>query len=146
MRAVFAIVTLLTACGMGAEAPALQPTAGPTAQVDVATAPPTATPTPGLPKGKLTIAGHVVGNGVQARAQVQRQTFFPQLAHECGLFFDDDDFAPVDDADPVGHGLGLFDVMRGQNDRDAAFAQLGDQIPHIAPKRYVHAGGGLVQK
>ena len=73
--------------GMGAEAPALQPTAGPTAQVDVATAPPTATPTPGLPKGKLTIAGHVVAVDVADTVEARRQGLSdrPSLAPDTGM-------------------------------------------------------------
>ena len=36
--------------------------------------------------------------------------------------------------------------MGGQDDGDAGFAQLADQLPHVAAQLHVHASGRLVQK
>jgi hypothetical protein len=52
----------------------------------------------------------------------------------------------ADDAHPVGHLLGLLDIMGGEDDGDAAFAKLAHHLPHVAPQLDVDARGGLVQE
>ena len=52
--------------------------------------------------------------------QLQRQLLPAELAHQLGLVLDQDQLALVDDADAIGHLLGFFDVVRREDDRDAA--------------------------
>src|SRR3546814_4446145 len=40
----------------------------------------------------------------------------------------------------------LLDVVGGQDDGDAAFAQAADHLPHVAAQLDVDPGGGLVQE
>ena len=47
---------------------------------------------------------------------------------------------------PVGHGLGLFDVMGRQDDRDAVFLQAAHDLPHVPAQFHVHARGRLVEE
>ena len=54
-----------------------------------------------------------------AACKLQRQLLLAELAHQLGLVLDQDDLALADDADAVGHLLGLVDVVRGQDDRHA---------------------------
>src|SRR5688500_7390372 len=51
--------------------------------------------------------------------EVQRELLLAELPHEDGFLLHHDQLALVDDADAVGHLLGLVDVMRGENDGDA---------------------------
>ena len=78
--------------------------------------------------------------------QVQRQLLLAELLHQLGLLLDHDQLALVDHADAVGHLLGLVDVVGGQDDGDAAFAQAPHQRPHVAAQLDVHARGRLVEK
>ena len=78
--------------------------------------------------------------------QVERQLSLAELLHQLGLLLDDDQLPLVDDADPVGHLLRLVDVVRGQDDGDAAGAQPPHERPHVAPELDVHAGGRLVEE
>ena len=78
--------------------------------------------------------------------QLQRQLLLAELAHQLGLVLDQDDLALADDADAVGHLLGLVDVVRGQDDGHAAVAQRAHQLPHVAPQLDVDAGGRLVEE
>src|ERR1022692_680087 len=52
----------------------------------------------------------------------------------------------VQDGDPVAQALGLFEAMRGEEDRDAAAAELGDQLVHVPGRDRVQAGGRLVEE
>ena len=65
-------------------------------------------------------AASAAGICVQRLLQLQRQLLPAELAHQLGLVLDQDDLALADDADAVGHLLGLVDVVRGQDDRHAA--------------------------
>jgi hypothetical protein len=38
----------------------------------------------------------------------------------------------VQDRDPVAQALGLFEAMRGEEDRHTAAAELGDQLVHVS--------------
>src|SRR3546814_2691109 len=55
-------------------------------------------------------------------------------------------FAFVDYAHTISHFLGLFDIMRRQDDGDATGAKLPHEMPHVAPQLENHSGGGLLQK
>ena len=57
-----------------------------------------------------------------------------------------DDLAAGDDRDPVGEALGLVHVMGGEEDRLAEVAEAGDQVPRLAPRLGVEAGGRLVEE
>jgi len=59
---------------------------------------------------------------------------------------DQDDLTFADDPDPVGHLLGLFDIVGGQDNRDTLLAQPADHLPHVAPQLDVDAGGRLVEE
>ena len=69
-----------------------------------------------------------------------------ELLHQRGLLLDQDQLALVDDADAVGHLLGLLDVVGGEDDGDAALAQPAHQLPHVAAQLDVDAGGRLVEE
>ena len=58
-----------------------------------------------------------------------------------------DDPAPVDDHDPVAEGVGLVEVVGGQEHRRPALrAQPGDVVPEVGPRLRVQAGGRLVEE
>ena len=78
--------------------------------------------------------------------EVQRELLLAELAHQRRLFLDHDQLALVHDADAVGHLLGLVDVVRGQDDGDAALAQAPHQRPHVAAQLDVDPGGRLVEE
>ena len=78
--------------------------------------------------------------------QVQRQLLLAELLHQDVLVLDQDDLALADHPDPVGHLLGLLDVMGGQDDGDAVLAQRADHVPHVAPQLHVDARGRLVEE
>jgi hypothetical protein len=48
--------------------------------------------------------------------------------------------------DAVGHLLGFFDVVGGQDDGYAALAQSAHHLPHVAPQLDVNPCRGFVQK
>ena len=77
---------------------------------------------------------------------MQLEPLLAELLHQAGLVLDQDDLALVDDADAVGHLLGLFDVMRGQDDGDAFGLQRPHHFPHALAQFDVDAGGGLVEE
>ncbi len=57
-----------------------------------------------------------------------------------------DDPAAVQDADPVGQLVGLFEVLRGQEDRDAAGRELADDPPHHPAASRIQARRRLVEE
>ena len=58
-----------------------------------------------------------------------------------------DEPALVEHGDPVGQLVGLLQVLRGEEDRDAVLAdQVVDDLPHGAPAARVEPGGWLVQE
>ena len=52
----------------------------------------------------------------------------------------------IDDTDPVRHLLGFLDVVCGENDRHAGFAEAPNHVPHVLAQFHVYAGGRLVQE
>ena len=88
------------------------------------------------------------GAGIDSSGSVQVQAQFlaAQLAHQLRLVFHQYQLAAIDDADAVGHLLGFLDVMRGQDDGDAAGAQLTHHLPHVAAQFHVDAGRGFVEE
>ena len=62
------------------------------------------------------------------------------------LFLHHHDLALVDHPDAVGHFLGLFDVVSGEDNGDALFAQATNHRPHVAPQFHVNAGGRFVEE
>ncbi len=60
---------------------------------------------------------------------MQDELLAAELAHEALLLLDDNDLAVIDDAYPVSQLLGLFDVMRRQDNGHPGFAQPLDDIP-----------------
>ena len=85
-------------------------------------------------------------NGIELLLQLELELLLAELVHQRGLVLDQDHLALVDDADPVGHQLGLFDVMRGQDDGDAGGAERAHHLPHVLAQFDVDAGGRLVQE
>ena len=78
--------------------------------------------------------------------EVQGQLLAAELLHQGRLLLDQDQLALADHADPVGHLLGLLDIMGGEDDGDAALAEAPDQLPHVAAQLDVDAGGRLVEE
>lgn len=59
----------------------------------------------------------------------------------------DDDMAAVDDGDALGEPVGLFEVVRGEQDGQALVAgEARDLVPHRGAGLRVEAGGGLVEE
>ena len=56
-----------------------------------------------------------------------------------------DDLTGPHDREVVGQGLGLLEVVRGEQHRGALVAQSADQPPHLAPALRVETGGGFVE-
>src|SRR5262249_53285803 len=54
------------------------------------------------------IAVQAIGHFVERRLQFERQLLLAELLHQGLLFLDENELAFVDDADAVGHFLGLF--------------------------------------
>src|SRR3546814_19118291 len=69
-----------------------------------------------------------------------------ELGHQRGLVFDQHDFAVVDDADAIGHLLGFLDVVRGENNGDAAFTQRAYHLPHVVTQFHVDTRAGLIEE
>ena len=58
----------------------------------------------------------------------------------------DEDFAVVDDGEAVAEFVGLFHVVRGEDDGDAFGAEAADGFPHGDAALRVEAGAGLVEE
>ena len=58
----------------------------------------------------------------------------------------DDDLAVIHDHDPVAQRVGLFEVVRGEEDGRAALAKPADVLPEVRPVLRVEAGRGLVEE
>ena len=76
----------------------------------------------------------------------QRELPLAELLHQRRLLLHDDQLAVVDDADAVGHFLGLVDVVRRQDDRHALVPQPAHERPHVAAQLHVDARGRLVEE
>jgi len=57
-----------------------------------------------------------------------------------------DDAAVVEDRDPAGELIGLLQVLRGEEDRDAGRHQVANDLPHGPAAARIKAGGRLVQE
>ena len=57
-----------------------------------------------------------------------------------------DDPTVVDDDDPVGQGVGLVEVLGGEQQGDAVGHQLADHVPHAQPAGGVEPGGRFVEE
>ena len=57
-----------------------------------------------------------------------------------------DDAAVIHDGDAVAQALGLIHVVRGENDGAARLLELVDQVPQMAARLGIEAGGRLVEK
>ena len=69
-----------------------------------------------------------------------------ETGHHGVFLVNHEQLAAIDNTDAVGHHLGLFDVMRGQDDGDAARAHLIYDRPHALAQFHVDAGGGFVEE
>ena len=86
------------------------------------------------------------GIAVSGSASMMSSVLLAHLGHQRLLLVDRDQLAAADDADAVGHLLGFLDVMGGEDDRRAVGAKLAHQVPHVAAKLDVDAGGRLVEE
>ena len=68
------------------------------------------------------------------------------MLHHRGLVIDHQDLSLADDPDPVSHQFGFLDIMRGKNDRRAAFPQGTDLLPHTLAQLDIDASGGFIEK
>ena len=57
-----------------------------------------------------------------------------------------DDPAVVEQRDAVGEPVGLLEVLRGQEDRDAAGDEVADDVPHRPAAARIEAGRRLVEE
>src|SRR3546814_17605002 len=69
-----------------------------------------------------------------------------ELGHQRGLVFDQHDFAVVDDADAIGHLLGFLDVVRGENNGEAAFTPRAYHLPHVVTQLPVDTRAGPIEE
>ncbi len=90
--------------------------------------------------------GEAGRNGVEPIDDLQDEALLAELAHQLGFLLDQDHLAFVDDADAVGHLLGLFDVVRGEDDGDAGCAQRAHHLPHVLAQLDVDARRRLVEE
>ncbi len=58
----------------------------------------------------------------------------------------DEDLAVVDDGDAVAEFVGLFHVVRGEDDGDALLPEGADGLPHGDAALRIETGGGLVEE
>ncbi len=71
-------------------------------------------------------------------SQITLQLLRSALAH---------DDARVDDGDPGGQLVGLFEVLGSEHDGHAVFfVEPHDLVPYGAPRRRVETGGGLIEE
>ncbi len=82
----------------------------------------------------------------QRLLQMNCQLPSPQFTHQRRLLFHQHQLTFGDYPDAVGHFLGLFDVMRGQDDGHAVVAQASYHLPHVATQRDVDARRRLIEK
>ncbi len=80
------------------------------------------------------------------RGEIEHQLLLAELAHQRRFFLNKDELALADDADPIGHLFGLFDIVRGEDDGDAVLAQPAHHLPHVAPQLDIDAGAGLIEE
>src|SRR4051812_11010209 len=92
------------------------------------------------------MAGKRRGDAVERLVQLQGQALLAELTHELGLLLDNNELALADHPDPVGHLLGLFDVMGGEDDGHAGRAERAHEAPHVLPELDVDAGRRLVEE
>jgi hypothetical protein len=78
--------------------------------------------------------------------QFDRHLLAAHPGHQCGLVLHQEDAPLVDDADPVGHRLGLLEVMGRQDDGDAVGLELPHRLPHALAQFHVDPGGGFVEE
>ncbi len=58
-----------------------------------------------------------------------------------------DDLAVVDDHDPLGHRVGLVQIVGGEHDGHAVLPpEAEDVVPQVGPALRVEAGGGLIEE
>ena len=57
-----------------------------------------------------------------------------------------DDPAVVEDRDPIGEPVRLLEVLRGQEDRDAAVDEVADDLPHRPAAARIEPGRRLVEE
>src|SRR5687768_18183982 len=72
-------------------------------------------------------------NAVEAFVEGQGQLPLAELLHQLDLFLDEDQLAPADHPDAVGHLLRFLDIMGGEDDGDSGFPESPYQLPHVAP-------------
>src|SRR5690606_8181919 len=99
-----------------------------------------------VPRKLQRETGEALRNTLERLLEMQRHLLLAELLHQRRLFLDQDEAALVDDRDPVGHLLGLLDVVGGQDDGDAGIAQAPDDLPHVAAQFHVDAGRRLVEE
>ena len=88
----------------------------------------------------------VAGDRLQRQLEVNRQVPLAQLLHQDVLVLNQDDLALGDDPDPVGHLLGLLDIVGGEDDGDASGPQGPDHLPHVPSEFDIDPRRGLVQE
>lgn len=64
---------------------------------------------------------------LESHAQLALSEFFKEL----GFLFHQDEFALIDDADPIGHLLRFLDVVRGEDHGHPTFPELFYHLPHL---------------
>ncbi|SUA41734.1 Uncharacterised protein [Nocardia africana] len=96
--------------------------------------------------------GHQLAEGGHRLAQLRRIQRDHLAVAAAGLLLEfvggalGDHRALVDDDDVVAEDVGLFQILRGQQNRDALLLERVDQIPHTLAAARVQAGGRLVEE
>ena len=86
------------------------------------------------------------GDGVQWRSQLQSDLFLSHAGHEPDLVFHQKNVTFVDHSHPICDGFGLFELMSGQDDRDAIGLQISHHIPHVLPELDIDAHRRFIKK
>jgi hypothetical protein len=97
--------------------------------------------------GKRQVVGaQAFRQRLQRLRQFEPELLASELLHQRRFLFDQQQLAAVDDAHPVGDFFRLLDIVGGQDDGDAACAQLLDKLPHLPAQVDVDTGGRLVEE
>ena len=91
-------------------------------------------------------ADRALRSGSRARSANSTMCSPPMEAMSCCGRAEGDDLAVVHDGDAIAEALGLVHVVRGENDGAAAPLEVVDQVPQMAARLGIEAGGGLVEK
>ncbi len=85
------------------------------------------------------------GDVVSVRV-TEREAVAGDLALEFGRASERDDLTAVDDCDSAAQRVGLFEIVRREEDARPGFVECGDLFPHARPALRIETGARFVEK